>query len=260
MKFKLSILSLGFALCVFSAQALAHDFWAMAVTPKVNQKLTAVIGYGHDFPVGEALKDEDMNVRFTPPKVYGEDGEIALEKGSTNSEFVSQDDLKQGRYVVTTQTNGLFFTRSVEGFVAKPKNEVKGAKSCVYMVRFGKEAINVGRAKDTGLAAKAVGQELEIVPQADPSFIKVGKPFPVKVLFKGQPLGRAEVSAYVAGIVEHNPALFFQARTNPEGIVNIIPLKEGDWLAKVTVEEPYAKKKVCDNTNYTASYTFKVIK
>ncbi|MDR1577772.1 MAG: DUF4198 domain-containing protein [Deltaproteobacteria bacterium] len=258
MKVNLFTFALALALGAFSAQAIAHDFWAEAKAPKVNQKLTASIGYGHNFPEGEDLKAEDLNTRFIPPKVYGENGELALAPGEKNTAYNSVDKLAPGYYVIATQTNGTFFTRSEDGYASKPKNEVKGAKSCSYNTRFGKEVIKLGAAKNQDLATKPFGQTLEFVPQADPTNIKVGQPFPVKILYQGQPLRGAEVSAYLAGLVKNNAALFFQANTSPEGIVNLIALKAGDWLAKVTVEEPYQDKKVCDTSNATASFTFRV--
>jgi uncharacterized GH25 family protein len=259
MKFKLSFMFCLAVLGAFSAQAIAHDNWAQAKAPKANQQLTAVIGYGHNFPEGEDISPEEFAGSFQRPKVYGDQGELALEPGENNRLYLTAEKLPAGNYVVTTETNPAFSTRTKEGWESKPKNEAKDPIKCSNYYRYGKEAIVLGSAKYNGLAAKPLGQRLEIAPQADPSKIKVGLPFPVKVLYKGQPLRGAAVSAYLAGIVKNNSALFFQARTDPEGIVNIIPLKAGDWLAKVSVEEPYSDAKVCDVVDYSASYTFKAI-
>jgi uncharacterized GH25 family protein len=258
MKFKFSF-ALGLvAALAFSAQALAHDFWAEAEAPKPNQQLTAVIGYGHNFPEGEDIKPEAFEARYNQPKVYGDNGQITLTPGKNNRYYLTAEKLPAGNYIVTTETNAAFSTRTKEGWESKPKNEVNDPVKCSNYYRYGKEAIVLGSAKYDGLAAKPLGQDLEIVPQVDPSKIKVGQPFPVKVIYKGQPLRGGEVSAYIAGLVKDNAALFFQASTNPEGIVNIIPLKAGDWLAKVSVDEPYPDPKVCDGINYTATLTFRV--
>jgi uncharacterized GH25 family protein len=258
MKFQIKLAFGLAALLAFSTQALAHDFWAEAKSPKANQQVTAFIGYGHNFPDGEEIKPEAFAARFQQPKVYGDQGELTLSPGADNRTYLTAEKLAAGNYVIATETKPSFSTRTKEGWESKPKNEVKDPVKCSNSFRYGKEALVLGSAKYNGLAAKPVGQELEFAPQGDPSKIKVGQPFPVKVIYKGQPLRGAEVSAYIAGVVERNSAIFFQATTNPEGIVNIVPLKSGDWLAKVTVEEPYADKKVCDVSNYTASYTFRV--
>lgn len=246
------------AILAFSGVALAHDNWAEVKAPKANQQLTAFIGYGHNFPDGEEIKPEAFTARFQQPKVYGDQGELTLEPGADNRNYLTAEKLASGNFVVTTATNPSFSTRTKTGWESKPKNETKDPVKCSNTYRFGKEAIVLGSAKYSGLAAKPLGQDLEIVPQADPSKIKVGQPFPIKVIYKGQPIRGVEVSAYIAGLVKNNAALFFQSRTDPEGNVNIIPLKAGDWLAKVTVEEPYPDTKVCDIINYTTSYTFRV--
>jgi uncharacterized GH25 family protein len=151
--------------------------------------------------------------------------------------------------VVTIETPGGYSTRTADGWSRKPKNEESGAKSCSNYFRYGKEAFITGQAEYSGLAAKPAGQKLEFVPQTDPSRIRAGQPFPVKVYFNGQPLRGGVVSAYLAGMVKYNAALFFQAAADQEGLVNIIPLAAGDWLAKVSVEEPFPNKSVCDEIN-----------
>jgi uncharacterized GH25 family protein len=258
MKFKVAFMFCLVATLAFAARALAHDFWAEAPSPKANQQLTAMIGYGHNFPEGEEIKPEAFQARFQQPKVYGDSGELTLEAGSSNTQYHTAEKLAAGNYVVTTETNPSFSTRTKEGYESKPKNETKDPVRCSNSFRYGKEALVLGSAKYNGLAGKPLGQALEIVPQADPSKIKASQPFPVKVLYKGQPLKGAKVSAYLAGMVKGNSALFFQAVTDPEGLVNVIALKGGNWLAKVTVEEPYPDAKVCDIINHTASYTFRV--
>ena len=226
--------------------------------PRTVEELVAFIGYGHNFPDGEEIPPDVFASRFNPPKVIGESGEIALSPGADNRRYVTNEKLPDGNYLVTTENKPSFSTSTAAGYEPKPKNEVGGAVACSQNHRFGKEALVLGSAKYSGLAARPVGQALEIVPQADPSKIKAGEPFPVKVFFKGSPLAATTVSAYVAGVVERNAAIFFQANTNKEGLVNILPLKGGDWLAKATVVEPYSDKNICDNANYTASFTFKV--
>jgi uncharacterized GH25 family protein len=260
MKSKLSLALCLVALLAFSTQALAHDYWAEAKAPKANQKLTAFVGYGHNFPDGEEIAPDSFSGRFQQPKVYGDAGEMTLEPGQDNRYYQTVEKAAPGNYVVVTEINPAFSTRTKDGWESKPKNETKNPVKCSNYYRYGKEAVVIGSAKYSGLAAKPVGQTLEFAPQADPSKIKVGEPFPVKVIFKGQPLRGGEVSAYIAGLVKDNAALFFQSTTDQEGVVNIIPLKTGDWLAKVSVEEPYSDPKVCDVVNYTASYTFKVVK
>jgi uncharacterized GH25 family protein len=104
-----------------------------------------------------------------------------------------------------------------------------------------------------------VGHKLEIVPQINPAMIKVGDKFPVKVLFDGQPLPAASLGAFFAGFSEENEALAFQAPTNKDGLVDIVPLRPGDWLAKVSKSDPYPDESVCGRETYSASLAFSIV-
>ncbi|MDR1872356.1 MAG: DUF4198 domain-containing protein [Deltaproteobacteria bacterium] len=260
MKQRVLFIALFMLILSFESNSLAHEYWTEALNPKVNQKLTAIIGRGRYYPVLEEVKAENIPLRFLPPKVYGDNGELTLEQGVIPREYVTIDTVGPGNYVITTDTPGGFSTRTKTGWSYDPKNKLEDAVHCSNYYRYGKEAIILGKAKYSGLAEKPVGQTLEFVPQADPSQIKSGQPFPVKILYKGQPLSGGEVTAVVAGVDQGHRAVFFRSTTDKEGIVNIIPLIAGDWLARVVVEEPYPDQKVCDQYNYTTTYTFKVIK
>jgi uncharacterized GH25 family protein len=41
-------------------------------------------------------------------------------------------------------------------------------------------------------------------------------------------------------------------------LVSLIPLRPGQWLAKVTHSFPYPDQAICDNESYTASLAFTV--
>ncbi|MDR1870578.1 MAG: DUF4198 domain-containing protein [Deltaproteobacteria bacterium] len=259
MKVKIFILALSLLSLGFSTQILAHDLWVEAVKPQVNQKLSVAFGYGHGFPVSDEIKSDDIPEHFLPPKLFGDNGEIPLASGQSTTDYISAENLPTGNYVVTDETPSRFYGRASSGWVYKNRTEDPELKSCGNFFMYSKEAFILGQAKYSGLAAKPIGQKLEFVPQADPSKIKVGQPFPVKVLYNGQPLRGGVVSAILAGVVKDNATIFFQATTNQEGVVNIIAFKSGDWLARVLVEEDYPDKKVCDKYEYSASYTFRVI-
>jgi hypothetical protein len=53
MKFKIMVWTVSLAVLGFTFQVSAHDFWAESPSPKAGQKVSAIIGYGHNFPAGE---------------------------------------------------------------------------------------------------------------------------------------------------------------------------------------------------------------
>ncbi|MDR1921627.1 MAG: DUF4198 domain-containing protein [Candidatus Adiutrix sp.] len=242
---------------LLSAPALAHDFWAGAKPAEEGQPLAAILGFGHNFPEGEAIKDEQIGSRYKPLRLIGPKGEIALKKGPEAKLFVSEEPLGKGTCLVLAATVPSFRTTTPDGPVAKPKTEAPGATACAFSSSYGKAVVNVGGLAETEFIAKPVGQELEIVPQANPANIKPGQKLPVKVIFKGKPLPGATLEAYFGGFSDDG-SYAFSGRTDKEGLVNIIPLKSGDWLAKVSQSQPYQDLDKCDVERFNSSLTFTI--
>jgi len=259
MKITGSILSTILLLTLAASPALAHDFWAGVEKAEAGQPLVAKIGFGHNFPEGEKIKAENM-ARFLPLELRGSKGPITLSPGAEPRLAVSASPVPAGTYLVLANGVERFSTRGPDGYMGKPKNEVPGATSCNFGTSHGKAVVNLGGAAETGLISKPVGQTLEIVPLANPAKIKPGQRFPVKVLLRGKPLPGATLTAYFAGFADEDDDEYaaFSGNADKEGLVNIIPLKGGSWLAKATFEKPYADPAVCDQERYNASLTFTI--
>ncbi len=253
------VLAASLALLLVASPALAHDFWAGVEKAEAGQPLVAKIGYGHNFPEGEEIKAENL-ARFLPLELQGSKGALTLNPGAEPRLAVSAAPVPAGTYLLLANGRERFSTRGPEGYTDKPKNEVPGATSCNFGSSHGKAVVNLGGAAETGLISKPVGQTMEIVPLANPAKIKPGHRFPVKVLFKGKPLPGATVTAYFAGFADKDEHEYFafSGNADKEGLVNIIPLKGGLWLAKATFEKNYADPAVCDQERYNATLTFTI--
>jgi uncharacterized GH25 family protein len=255
------VLAAGLALTLAAAPglALAHDFWAGVEKAEAGQPLVAKIGFGHNFPAGEEIKAEDM-AHFMPLELRDSKGLLGLAPGPEPRLATSAAPVPAGTYLVLAATREVFFTRSPDGYKTQPKNEVPGALSCNFGSSQGKAVVNLGGAAETGLISKPVGQTLEIVPLANPARVKPGQKFPVKVLFRGQPLPGATLAATFSGFADKDDDEYFafSGNTDQDGRVSIIPLKGGSWLAKTTFEKPYADPAVCDQEHYTATLTFTI--
>jgi uncharacterized GH25 family protein len=242
---------------LLASPAAAHDFWA-GVKDSSDSRPTFFIGYGHAFPAGEAIPAEDIE-RYDPVKVIGPSGEVALVMGAEAFAFAPAEALPEGTYVVLTSSKSGFGSRTPDGWARQSKAQNPAAANCVFGGSYGKATVNVGPAGDGRPATEPVGQKLEIVPQVSPVGLRVDQPFPVKILFEGQPLPRAQVGAFFAGMTENNSALAFSASTDKDGLVEIIPLRSGQWLAKVNKSDPYPDQAVCDKESYNATLAFTVI-
>ena len=245
------------AIVLAASPIMAHDFWAGAQLAREGQPITAIIGFGHNFPEGEVIKPELIGARYNPLKLLGAEGELALKGGAEARLFTSDQPLKKAVYLVLASSIPTFRTTTPDGLVSKPKNEVLGATACRFSSSFGKAVVNVGGADEAALSVKPVGHELELVPQVNPATVRAGQRFPVLVMLNGRPLPSAVVEAYFAGFSDEG-SYAFSGRTNKDGLVNIIPLKGGQWLARVSNSSPYPDPAKCDTTNLNASLTFTI--
>lgn len=77
--------------------------------------------------------------------------------------------------------------------------------------------------------ADPVGTFLEIVPEKDPTVLKAGDDFPVRVLKDGKPFGGFSLNAVSAGETKGETR-----KTDPEGRVTFRVAKAGRWLLRGT--------------------------
>lgn len=236
------------AICLAAGTAWAHDMWLTCPQAKVGQKLAVETDFGHGFPKGEPV-DVDA---LTEIYVMGAQGKIKTAPGP-DKKFRTDKPLAAGSYVVAGGTKAKFFTKSPAGYVKKPKNEVNDAIKCFRSVKFAKSLVNLGH--KAGNVSQPLGQDLEIVPLANPATLKAGADLPIKVLLAGKPLAKAEVFATFAGFSKEG-AMAFYAKTNGEGMANVKLWHPGLWLVKVPHKTPYEDQAKCDVLSKTAVLTF----
>lgn len=127
---------------------------------------------------------------------------------------------------------------------------------------FGKSFVQVGNgAVDETVLTHPIGQELELVPLKNPNAVKAGGILPVKVLYKGEPLVKATVTASSDTLAEmdlesthdHREPQGFSGKTDKNGVVNVITLIDGLWKIKVVNETDYSDKSVCQKDNTYAT-------
>lgn len=80
----------------------------------------------------------------------------------------------------------------------------------------------------------AVGQELEIVPDRDPSAARLKDTVSVKVLFKGKPLSNARI---MGASRRNSVVMSASTRTDPSGGAAFPIDRNGDWIIRVAVRE-----------------------
>ena len=99
----------------------------------------------------------------------------------------------------------------------------------------------------------------------NPANVHVGERFKVRVLFNGEPLPNATVTATFDGFdtsdrskTHKTEAQAFSDTTDDKGEVSIIPLRQGFWKASVEHKADFPDQSVCQKqANYT-TLTFQI--
>jgi uncharacterized GH25 family protein len=91
-----------------------------------------------------------------------------------------------------------------------------------------------------------VGMPLEIVPEKDPTLLKKGDDFPVRVLKQGKPFAHFSLNAIAAGEKKGETR-----KTDSSGRVTFQVAKEGRWLLRGTD----IRKSTQPNTDWESDFT-----
>ena len=254
-------------LCTASL-AQAHDLWVTApATLSPSETLKADLSYSHDFPYPDEIPADRLHI-FEPLHITSPDGTRKdLVQQGKNYQYVSESQLAKGSYVITANYRPTFWSEFADDTWAQgdlTKNPT--AVACQQAQMFGKSIVVVDGGENLEAIRRPIGQELEIVPLANPNSAKMGKLFPVRVLFQGKPLADEIVTATADTIAlmdeeathDHREPQIFSGKTDKEGKVNIIPLVEGFWKVKVKHKTPFANQKQCHENSLSATLAMQI--
>ena len=254
-------------LCTASL-AQAHDLWVTApATLSPSETLKADLSYSHDFPYPDEIPADRLHI-FEPLHITSPDGtKKDLVQQGKNYQYVSESQLAKGRYVLTANYRPTFWSEfSDDKWAQGDLTKNPTAVACQQAQMFGKSIVVVDGGENLEAISHPIGQELEIVPLANPNSAKVGKLFPVRVLFQGKPLADEIVTATADTIAlmdeeathDHREPQIFSGKTDKEGKVNIIPLVEGFWKVKVKHKTPFANQKQCHENSLSATLAMQI--
>ena len=254
-------------LCTASL-AQAHDLWVTApATLSPSETLKADLSYSHDFPYPDEIPADRLHI-FEPLHITSPDGtKKDLVQQGKNYQYVSESQLAKGSYVITANYRPTFWSEFADDTWAQgdlTKNPT--AVACQQAQMFGKSIVVVDGGENLEAIRRPIGQELEIVPLANPNSAKMGKLFPGRDLFQGKPLADEIVTATADTIAlmdeeathDHREPQIFSGKTDKEGKVNIIPLVEGFWKVKVKHKTPFANQKQCHENSLSATLAMQI--
>ncbi|XCN74318.1 MAG: DUF4198 domain-containing protein [Candidatus Electrothrix aestuarii] len=248
-------LALFLGMTVFgSTQALAHYPWINAESyfPHAGESPKINIGYGHGYPLGSFLQQEDLESM----SLTGPTGQIPLKEANI-IEYEPEEALSEpGIYTVAAQRKAIFYTKTTDGWKRQTKEGLKNVLRCSLSHKSAKGLLTVD-AEDATMDKKALGHVLEIVPQANPASLRAGDYLPVQLLLRGKP-HQAKLFATYMGFSTESDVFAYTTKTDKEGMGRIRILQPGIWLIKAEYEEPYSDQKVCDVEAFSATLTLEV--
>jgi uncharacterized GH25 family protein len=240
---------------LFSSPAQAHYPWINAdgyslhtgESPKIN------IGFGHRYPLGSFLRQEDVEglILLDPAG-----GEIPL-KSENAIEFQPEEGLNgPGVYTVAGQRKAGFYTKTTDGGKRQSKEGLNNVLKCSNSHMAMKALLTAGD-EPGGVNKTPVGHPLELVPQANPAVLRAGGHFPVQALLRGKPYQGRLLATYM-GFSTEKDVFAYTCNTDKDGMGRIRILQPGIWLIKAEYEEPYADQNVCDVESFSATLTLEI--
>lgn len=261
---KTALLTLAALLCTTSAHA--HRVWVETAHTHGGEILKAELGYG-EFPEMEPIAKDRLHIFRKPMQLVTEKGkEDLVQKGKFNYQYQSKKPVKDGSYLVLAEYQPTFWSKNKAGWKQVSMKEMVDADYCEQTRMYGKNIVNVGHeSADTKIITRPVGQGLEIVPLDNPANIHVGDRFKVKVLFNGEPLPDAVVTATFDGFDTSDrskthkvEAQAFYDKTGSNGIVEVIPLRQGFWKINVEHKTDFPDQKICQKLASYTTMTFQI--
>ncbi|MFC6592662.1 DUF4198 domain-containing protein [Deinococcus lacus] len=264
--FRFSALLLTSTLAL-SGASLAHEMWVQSGHTHGGEILKADIGYGHNFTLKDIAPERVHFFREGMNLVGPAGTQKLVQRGEHNYHFETARPVAEGSYLVTAEYQPTFWSHdAAEVWAQKSLRDMPGAVYCEQTRMFGKNVLNVGHeSADRETVTRPLGQLLEIVPLENPARVRPGETLPVQVLYRGEPLVGATLTASFAGFDKNYremghaaEAQAFSKQTDNEGKVDIIPLRQGFWKAKVIHKAPYPDQAECQQLAAYATLTFEL--
>lgn len=254
---------------LWSALAGAHDFWLEAhpfYTP-VGKPVDVSIHVGNDF-VGESLP----NIRnwFDDFSIYQPSGKQPVEGrlGDDPAGHFTPD--RAGTWLVGYQSTFSYVDIDPDTF--RRYLEMEGLDNALEIrrihgleqqngreryIRHAKVLVQAGDGGELDMSTRAIGYELEIVPESNPYRLSVGDWLEVRLLYRGKPAEGLLLIAFSKTAPEGKQTI----RSDAAGRARIRLDQAGPWMLKAVKILPYHSETVdpeADWQSHWANLTFEL--
>ncbi len=251
----------------FPPIASAHDFWIEPSTfrPASGEVVTAALRVGQKLHGDPLPRIPPLIDRFFL-KSSGAEIPVVGRPGSDPAGFtrVGEGGLQWLGY----QSNAYPMTLEAQKFeeylrdeglepiiAARAKKGQSAAPGREQFYRCAK-ALLAGPGEKAGIFDAPLGFTLELVPQKNPYAIRPGGELSLSLLFRGKPLGNAQVVA----MSKDDPEKSVRARTDGRGRVKLPIAHAGFWMIKAVHMEAAPTESGADWESWWASITFDLAK
>jgi uncharacterized GH25 family protein len=235
---------LGTALIVLAGHLAAHEFFVIPEeakeyrsgdTVQINALST------HYFTVGEELEPVEVNEVYIVKNGTKAGGNLPLKANPDRLQYETSYRLTDDTPVIMVGNRiGGFYCLFTDGSYADGPRDVvaaanpgKGIGTARYFAKYSKYYLNPNR-QDTSFS-KPLGHPLEIIPLDNPAQYRKGSRPRFQVLYNGQPLANAEITAtwdYFNYKVQN--AFDQTATTDAKGEVRFRFRENGIWLVRIS--------------------------
>ncbi|GHV82946.1 nickel transporter [Spirochaetia bacterium] len=257
-RFLTGLLFALFVSVVSAPLAAAHEFFVIPdVVKEYKSGDTVQIDAlsTHYFAVGEELEDAAVNEVYVV-KNGAKGAPLPLERNADrvwyqtnyrltdNSPVIVVGNRKGGFYCLFTDGDYADGTRA-EVTAANPGKTIATTR---YFAKYSKLYLNPD-AKDTSFSTP-LGYDLEIIPLDNPAKLKKGSNAKFRVLYKGQPLTNAEISAtYDYYNYRTANAYAKTSKTDAKGEVSFKIDASGLWFVRISDTRPSAYPNTDEDNN-----------
>jgi hypothetical protein len=268
--------ALVLAILAPATPALAHDFWIAPASfrPAPGATVPLELRVGEGFSGDPVPRDPRRIVVFDAVGPRGVETAVAGVAGAHPAGILPVPET--GLYLIAYESNAAAIELAAEKFEAYLGEEglqrivelrrARGESAAPGRERYArcaKALVRTVRTVRTGLPEASqeggddhfghrFGMPLELVPEADPYRLQAGADFPVRLLFRGEPLAGALVVALPAA----DPGAALRARSDAEGRVRFPLDRKGAWLIKAVHMEAASAGTDADWESWWASLTF----
>jgi len=254
----LLVVCLSVMLGLLSTPVHAHYLWLTVndYNPSPGQEIAICIGWGHKFPQDGQPREKalrKMNIFLVDP--HGKRIPLNIKpKGEGGIEPIKVKLKDQGTYLAVLAMK-TFVSKTIEGYIYKPKDELKNVLESFWYETVAKAIINVGTPGGNAYN-KRLGYQFEIIPLENPVNIKEGGMLPISCVLDGKP-ARAWMYSTYAGFSKSKDTFAWTTRTDKKGIAQMKILKRGLWLVKTNDSFPYKDSSKADNYKFISTLTFR---